>query len=35
VLRHRGKLTIDSVPAAGAMFRVILPAMQSDAPDGA
>jgi two-component system phosphate regulon sensor histidine kinase PhoR len=33
VLRHRGKLTIDSAPSAGATFRVILPAMQSDSAD--
>lgn len=30
VLRHRGKLTIDSAPGAGALFRVILPSMQPD-----
>jgi two-component system phosphate regulon sensor histidine kinase PhoR len=35
VLRHRGKLAIDSVPSAGAMFRVILPAVQGDAAEGA
>jgi two-component system, OmpR family, phosphate regulon sensor histidine kinase PhoR len=35
VLRHRGKLTIDSASSAGAMFRVILPAAQGDAADGA
>jgi two-component system phosphate regulon sensor histidine kinase PhoR len=35
VLRHRGKLAIDSVPSAGAMFRVILPAVQGDGAEGA
>jgi two-component system phosphate regulon sensor histidine kinase PhoR len=30
VLRHRGKLTIDSAPGAGAAFRVILPSIQAE-----
>ncbi len=30
VLRHRGKLTIDSEPGAGAVFRVILPAIPGE-----
>jgi two-component system phosphate regulon sensor histidine kinase PhoR len=30
VLRHRGKLTIDSAPGAGAAFRVILPLIQAE-----
>ena len=31
VLRHRGKLTIDSAPGMGALFRVILPCLRPDA----
>jgi two-component system, OmpR family, phosphate regulon sensor histidine kinase PhoR len=32
VLRHRGRLTIDSRPGEGAQFRVILPALDPNAP---
>ena len=35
VLRHRGKLTIDSAPSAGKITRNIAPAAQGEAPDGA
>ena len=31
VLRHRGRLTIDSRPGEGAQFRVILPALDPNA----
>jgi two-component system phosphate regulon sensor histidine kinase PhoR len=33
VLRHRGKLAIDSAPGAGALFRVSLPSMRNEAAD--
>jgi two-component system phosphate regulon sensor histidine kinase PhoR len=32
VLRHRGRLAIDSRPGEGAQFRVILPALDPNAP---